>query len=611
MQDISSTISVSCASDHHYFCGLLVTLHSLCAHARAGVTLRLHVLDTGLTEEDHTLLKNVEQQFSNKTVEVYFHSVSTEQFTQMPAWRGGYTAYARLILQDLLIDEDFTIYTDVDTLWLRDIAELWDARDEHAIQAVPDGSGWQIFSSGGFKVSKFAEHGVTIEPQNYFCSGLFLMNLRRLRELHFTDLWQTLLKNHPEMLEFPDQDIYNLLLPVPETRLLDPLWGEFAVAYGLRDLTLPRVIHYANAAPWTHKVSAIGMKWWEWLAKEIGFEALGNEAERFRKAYRQRTKQFARLRQPWCFNLIYGRYRYLKYSVWSKNCRLIYPERSMESCGVSYEARILLNLIGLIGLCVLFFTVAPFFVALGLSVVLASAGALYTLKNLWVWPRYRAAQPLVLMLHSVNPKIVCMSGRNNSIRPEDLERLIVELRTAGYVFQTLSEALDHPVRRAVVLTFDDGWKDNYMFLYPMFTRLNVKATLFYTQADELNFFMSSEQLLELDRSGHFEIGGHTVSHCKLNTEPDTQKVIWEVAENKRWLEALLGHPIRSFAYPSGDYDERSIAAVQSAGYQCAVTTSKGQRALALAPFEIHRQIIPRDRTVFQKYLLATRGKCRA
>ncbi len=43
-------VSVSCGSDHAYFCGLWVTLHSLCAHASPEAALVLHVLDGGLDE---------------------------------------------------------------------------------------------------------------------------------------------------------------------------------------------------------------------------------------------------------------------------------------------------------------------------------------------------------------------------------------------------------------------------------------------------------------------------------------------------------------------------------------------------------------------------------
>lgn len=51
----------------------------------------------------------------------------------------GKTTYARLLLPDLLSDVTYVIYTDVDILWLADIAELWDSIDEDAIMHISPG----------------------------------------------------------------------------------------------------------------------------------------------------------------------------------------------------------------------------------------------------------------------------------------------------------------------------------------------------------------------------------------------------------------------------------------------------------------------------------------
>lgn len=291
-------ISVSCASDHNYLCGLWVTLHSLCARCRDGVALRITVLDTGLTDSDRTALRVLERLFPGHPVTLDFRRISVAEFGDLPAWRGSHTAYARLLLQDILGDEEYTVYTDVDTLWLRDVGELWDRRDERILQAVPDGSGLAEYSSGKEKAAAFAALGLTIRPEDYFCSGLLLMNLARLRESDFAGRVRALMREHPEVLSFPDQDIYNFLLPAPMTGLLEYTWGEFAAAYGLRPTGEPRVIHYANAAPWTHHLSAVGMLWWQWLADAAGTAALGADSGRFRRRARRcaRSHAFTRSR---------------------------------------------------------------------------------------------------------------------------------------------------------------------------------------------------------------------------------------------------------------------------------------------------------------------------
>lgn len=319
-------ISVSCASDHAYFCGLWVTLHSLCAHCAAGRALRLHILDGGLSAEDRAALATLTWRFPAKAVDVRIHPIDQSAFRALPKWRGNHVAYARLMLQDLLQDEDYTLYTDVDTLWLRDVSELWALRDDTPCMAVPDGSALLPYSSGKVKAQAFRALGVDIRPEDYFCSGLLLMNLRTFREMGFTQRWMQLLVNNPSALSFPDQDLYNLILPSPLTKPLDWRWGEFAVAYGLRGTGTPRVIHYANAAPWTHKTSAVGMLWWDWLAHHAGFAPLGEAADRLRRQYRA-----VRLRW-WFANSLPGRFghrllRLCNAPAYAKRMDRLFPER--------------------------------------------------------------------------------------------------------------------------------------------------------------------------------------------------------------------------------------------------------------------------------------------
>ena len=70
----------------------------------------------------------------------------------------------------------------------------------------------------------------------------------------------------------------------------------------------------------------------------------------------------------------------------------------------------------------------------------------------WWWPRVSPSVPIVLMLHSVADEVVEPVSPNNTVRPGELEALAVRLRRNGYVFQTLSEAVERPCRRSVSRT---------------------------------------------------------------------------------------------------------------------------------------------------------------
>ncbi len=79
-----------------------------------------------------------------------------------------------------------------------------------------------------------------------------------------------------------------------------------------------------------------------------------------------------------------------------------------------------------------------------------------------------------------------------------------------------------------------------------------------------------DQVVEMSRDG-VEIGAHTVNHPLLSYEDDAT-VERELLESKRTLEDKIGKPVRVFAYPNGDWDDRVRRRVQSAGYSCAFTT---------------------------------------
>ncbi len=89
--------------------------------------------------------------------------------------------------------------------------------------------------------------------------------------------------------------------------------------------------------------------------------------------------------------------------------------------------------------------------------------------------------------------------------------------------------------------------------------------------------LTRDMLLNLDRNG-VEIGAHTVSHPIL-TSLDDATARAEIVRGKQDLEAILGKPVRLFAYPNGkvgmDFDHRHVAMVREAGFDAAFTTAVG------------------------------------
>jgi peptidoglycan/xylan/chitin deacetylase (PgdA/CDA1 family) len=114
-----------------------------------------------------------------------------------------------------------------------------------------------------------------------------------------------------------------------------------------------------------------------------------------------------------------------------------------------------------------------------------------------------------------------------------------------------------------------------------------------------DLMLNREMIASLSRSG-IEIGGHTVTHPILN-KLDDDLARREIVDNKHALEAIVGKPLRFFAYPNGkagvDFAPRHVRMVQEAGYSAAFTTAIGSASRFSNAYQIPRSR-PWDATPF-------------
>jgi peptidoglycan/xylan/chitin deacetylase (PgdA/CDA1 family) len=81
--------------------------------------------------------------------------------------------------------------------------------------------------------------------------------------------------------------------------------------------------------------------------------------------------------------------------------------------------------------------------------------------------------------------------------------------------------------------------------------------------------LSREQVREMADSGLVDFGSHGLSHAILTALPEAD-ARRELVESKDAVAELCGKPVRSFAYPNGDYDPGVARLAREAGYSCAV-----------------------------------------
>ncbi|KGP76745.1 xylanase [Desulfosporosinus sp. Tol-M] len=182
----------------------------------------------------------------------------------------------------------------------------------------------------------------------------------------------------------------------------------------------------------------------------------------------------------------------------------------------------------------------------------------------------------ILYYHSV------MQENENELRmpPEQFEAQMAYLQDKGYqsvsleqLYQALYKGGTLPAK-PFVITFDDGYADNYTTAFPILTKHGFTATIFMvTSYINGKGFMSSKQLKELVANG-WEIEGHTTNHPYL-TKIDSPTLLSELNSSKEQLEKELGQPVNFFAYPYGDLNANVVQALKESGYRMALTTERG------------------------------------
>lgn len=211
---------------------------------------------------------------------------------------------------------------------------------------------------------------------------------------------------------------------------------------------------------------------------------------------------------------------------------------------------------------------------------------------------------IALMYHSIVPGAGTPHW-NYAVSMQRFRAQLDLLQGEGWHTHRLDELGVKPLpARSVVITFDDGYRDNFAAFNEL-VRRGMTASWFIVSRDigrnagwqdpgspQLPLLETS-QLREMHAAG-MEIGSHSHTHCRL-TECDDQLLAAELAHSKSTLDELLDAPISSLAYPYGLYDHRVVEAARAAGYHAACTTRTGWAMRDGDPLQIRRvSIYPQD-----------------
>ena len=219
--------------------------------------------------------------------------------------------------------------------------------------------------------------------------------------------------------------------------------------------------------------------------------------------------------------------------------------------------------------------------------ILLAVGLYFGASHAYVTP--------ILMYHHVDHR---SQEWKLSVSPKNFERQMEFLKAHQYEVLSLSEYLDllksqKPIpKKSVVITFDDGYDNNFVHAFPVLKKMEFPAAIFI-QVDGISRagYMTQEDIsILLDND--IEIGSHTVHHGFLpDLEP--KAIEREIVQSKKILENRFHEPITLFSYPGGGFNDKVRQAVMEAGYEGAVATHPGADYPDRDPYALKRIRISR------------------
>ena len=213
----------------------------------------------------------------------------------------------------------------------------------------------------------------------------------------------------------------------------------------------------------------------------------------------------------------------------------------------------------------------------------------------------RQVQVPILMYHyvSVPPANADIYRLDLSVTPDRFATHLLALSSTGYTTISLYDLLAHLTQgtplppKPVILSFDDGYRDNYENAFPLLQEFGMTAT-FFVVTDYINeghsAYLTWEMAREMQAAGmHIESHGRT--HVNLSNRKDSF-LIWQALGSLETIESELGMRPRFITYPSGHYDANTIRIFKDLDFWAGLTTIQGATHSTDDLFQLKRVRVP-------------------
>ncbi len=193
-------INICITSDDNYAEHMFITLFSLLFNLNKNCFCVVRIFDSWLNNKSKTLLKSLEKQFKN--ISINFIHVNVEKYKDFPDFWWTYQTYFRIDIPNLLPNIDKVLYLDPDIVVNKDISNLYET----------DIAGFAIAAPTESKIDFVYNHILNINVKNWFFNWwVLLCNLNYWRKFWLSDKLKKYLINQ-EKNYYLDQDALNAVL---------------------------------------------------------------------------------------------------------------------------------------------------------------------------------------------------------------------------------------------------------------------------------------------------------------------------------------------------------------------------------------------------------------
>ena len=273
--------------DDGYAPYLHVALISLIKNASKDRRYKIIVVYQELNEENRNNLAKLVEDYPNFDMEFKFMKQSLDMITDRieNRLRSDYftmTIYFRIFIPDMYPEYDKAIYIDSDIIVPGDISELYDTdMHDNLIGVVTDGSVNDVP-----ELQRYMTESLGLKLGDYFNSGMLLMNMKELRNVHLAEHFLYLLNKYHFDCVAPDQDYLNSMC-YGKIEYLDSCWDAMPNR-NKPEIENPKIIHYnLFDKPWCYDDIQYQDYFWEYAKQSVYYDKI----KAYKAAYTDKQKE--------------------------------------------------------------------------------------------------------------------------------------------------------------------------------------------------------------------------------------------------------------------------------------------------------------------------------